>query len=72
MIYNIYVIISFYFRLIWCTTYAVLVYYTPSLIRKNGLVSVPTHYYFIMGLVIITNEVSLCMWLMAIIYLDIH
>ncbi|CAI6366795.1 unnamed protein product [Macrosiphum euphorbiae] len=45
------------FRLIWCTTYVVLIYYTPSLIRKDGLVTVPTYYYFIMGLVLITNEV---------------
>ncbi|XP_022174745.1 acetyl-coenzyme A transporter 1-like [Myzus persicae] len=45
------------FRLIWCTTYVALIYYTPSMIRKDGLVSVPTYYYFIMGLVLITNEV---------------
>lgn len=45
------------FRLIWCITYVVLIYYTPSLIRKDGLVTVPTYYYFLMGSVLMTNEV---------------
>ncbi|CAH1724862.1 acetyl-coenzyme A transporter 1-like isoform X2 [Aphis gossypii] len=44
------------FRLLWCTTYVILVYFTPSLIRKDGLVAVPTYYYFIMASVLITND----------------
>ncbi|XP_026808439.1 acetyl-coenzyme A transporter 1-like [Rhopalosiphum maidis] len=44
------------FRLLWCISYVVLIYYTPSLIRKDGLVAVPIYYNFIMGLVLISNE----------------
>lgn len=44
-------------RLIWGIVFAVLVYYTPSLIYKKGeFVTIPYYYYFILGLVSTVNE----------------
>ncbi|XP_025406859.1 acetyl-coenzyme A transporter 1-like [Sipha flava] len=43
-------------KLFWNAIYAVLLYYTHSIIHKNGVVHVPTYYYFMLGLVIIINE----------------
>lgn len=45
-------------RLMWSFAYVALIYYTPNLIQNNGVISVPTHYYFILGFVSLIHEVS--------------
>lgn len=45
-------------RLISGIVFSVFVYYTPSLIHKNGLIAtIPLYYYLILGLVSLVNEV---------------
>ncbi|XP_060851932.1 acetyl-coenzyme A transporter 1-like [Rhopalosiphum padi] len=43
-------------RLIWGIVLCTFVYYTPSLIKKNGIVTIPAYYYVILGFVSLVNE----------------
>ncbi|VVC28221.1 Major facilitator superfamily domain,Acetyl-coenzyme A transporter 1 [Cinara cedri] len=59
--------ISFYlilwpFRLFWSLPFAMLVYYTPTLIKNsNGVVYVPMYYYFLIGSIFAINESLSCL-----------
>lgn len=53
--------LSFYLRsapirLLWSIPYVLLIYYTPFLIKQNGVVNVPIYYYFILGFIFTINE----------------
>lgn len=54
------------FRLLWAVTYAALVYFTPTFIRKDDVVNVPTYYYVILGSIMSINEVSFYKYLPTI------
>ncbi|XP_060878936.1 acetyl-coenzyme A transporter 1-like [Metopolophium dirhodum] len=43
-------------RLIWGIVFSVLVYYTPSLIFKDGHISIPLYYYLLLGTATLVNE----------------
>ncbi|CAH1724858.1 unnamed protein product [Aphis gossypii] len=43
-------------RLFWNIPYALLIYFTPFLIKNNGVVNVPVYYYLILGFIFIINE----------------
>lgn len=44
-------------RLLWSIPYVVLIYYTPILIKSNGVVNVPTYYYLILVFICIVHEI---------------
>ncbi|VVC28211.1 Major facilitator superfamily domain,Acetyl-coenzyme A transporter 1 [Cinara cedri] len=44
-------------RLLWSITFLILIYYTPNLIKENGIVNVPQYYYIILGLIMGVNEI---------------
>ncbi|XP_060865229.1 acetyl-coenzyme A transporter 1-like [Metopolophium dirhodum] len=44
-------------RLLWSIAYVVLIYYTPILIKNNGVVNVPTYYYLILVFISIIHEI---------------
>ncbi|CAI6365109.1 unnamed protein product [Macrosiphum euphorbiae] len=43
-------------RLLWSVPYVLLIYYTPFLIKNNGVVNVPIYYYFILGFIFAIHE----------------
>lgn len=46
-----------FFRLLWSLVYAALVYYTPVLIKKDGVINVPIYYYILLGFIFTAREV---------------
>ncbi|XP_025194139.1 acetyl-coenzyme A transporter 1-like [Melanaphis sacchari] len=44
-------------KLIWCITYMVLIYYTPSLINNNKNINIPVYYYCLLASIFAVNEV---------------
>lgn len=47
------------FRILWSIPYAMLIYYTPFLIKNEGRLNEPATYYnFLLGFIWLINEVS--------------
>ncbi|XP_025193547.1 acetyl-coenzyme A transporter 1-like, partial [Melanaphis sacchari] len=44
-------------RLLWSIPFAVLIYYTPLLIKSNGVINVPIYYYLILVFIYIVHEI---------------
>lgn len=43
-------------RLLWNVPYGLLIYFTPFLIKNNGVVNVPVYYYLLLGFIFTINE----------------